>query len=247
MAKSKLLPGLLFTLLLMFFGLAIGTIIGATFFVAPGSGLAGPAIALGYGVIGAVVALGLSIVLARMLPRAHLIKGVYALSAVVVVLIAVGVVRNSTRQVEHEASWNEEDYAHLLAFDLRLVNDTMRVTTRSFNAMTVNARERTFEVVPAGNASMRCTGRMTGPEHERLLEALNGVIVVMEMSPTPCADTYGEVSRVLHWGLDEATGPHASGEVEVTESCLQKHEAFLDVTSTLHKMHMRALHTVSCR
>ena len=84
MKQSKVVPGFFFVLFVSFLGFAAGTFIGATFFVPPGSGLAGPAIALGYGVVGLVIALVGGVILARKLAPAQLrmallIAGVLAL------------------------------------------------------------------------------------------------------------------------------------------------------------------------
>ena len=81
MKQSKVVPGFFFVLFVSFLGLFAGTFIGSVFFVPPGSGLAGPAIALGYGFVGLVVALVGGVVLARrlalaMLRKALLIAGI---------------------------------------------------------------------------------------------------------------------------------------------------------------------------
>lgn len=87
MATSKILPGFFFVLFVSFLGLVVGTFIGGVFFVPPGSGLAGPAIALGYGLVGLVVALVGGVVLARRLAPASLRKAL--LIAGMLVLLAV--------------------------------------------------------------------------------------------------------------------------------------------------------------
>lgn len=88
MALSKGWLGFFFVLLLSFLGLVAGTTIGGVFFVPPGSGLAGPVIALGYGVLGLVIALAGGIVLARKLHRERLRRALLGAGLVSVLVLA---------------------------------------------------------------------------------------------------------------------------------------------------------------
>ncbi|MCP3996616.1 MAG: hypothetical protein GY722_16395 [bacterium] len=74
---------------LVFLGLVIGTFIGGRYFVAPGSGLAGPAIALGYGAFGALVGLVLALLAARLAPATVLTRATRAAVALVVLAACV--------------------------------------------------------------------------------------------------------------------------------------------------------------
>ncbi|KAA3613349.1 MAG: hypothetical protein DWQ05_17830 [Calditrichaeota bacterium] len=71
MAKSKIMLGVVFIVLLAFLGFVLGTFIGKMN-VPAGSGLAGPAIALSYGAAGFVLALVLGILLTGKLNHARL-------------------------------------------------------------------------------------------------------------------------------------------------------------------------------
>jgi hypothetical protein len=76
----------LVTLIGLFCGTAAGSL-----FVPPGSGLAGPAVALGYGAVGAVAALTLGVVLAiQLAPRALLRALLVAVLLVIALVVWIG-------------------------------------------------------------------------------------------------------------------------------------------------------------
>ncbi len=88
MAASKTFPGIIFVVLLTFLGLFCGTWIGGLLFVPPGSGLAGPAIALGYGVLGLLIALIVGVLLARKLAYEQLLRGLIAVGLLTVLALS---------------------------------------------------------------------------------------------------------------------------------------------------------------
>ena len=100
MKQSKLLPGFFFVLFVSFLGLAAGTFIGGAFFVPPGSGLAGPAIALGYGFVGLVAALVGGIVAARKLSRPKLQKALLIAGILVLLTAALLTYRFMTNHAD---------------------------------------------------------------------------------------------------------------------------------------------------
>lgn len=106
MSMSKALLGIGFVLVLGFLGLFAGTMVGS-FFVPPGSGLAGPAIALGYGVMGMALALVSGILVTRRLNVTQL-RAALIWTAVVAMLVGAWLAYRAVvvqrQQGKHRAS-----------------------------------------------------------------------------------------------------------------------------------------------
>jgi hypothetical protein len=87
MDRKLIARGIVLGAFLAVFGFALGTLAGAIFFVPPGSGLAGPAIAIGCGVMGAAGGVGICLVLVSHLDSRQLGPAIW-----VALLLALGAV-----------------------------------------------------------------------------------------------------------------------------------------------------------
>jgi hypothetical protein len=149
---------------LLWIGLAVGTAVGGWYFLPPGSGLAGPAMALGYGVIGAVAAGVLAGVLARTLP-VRLVRGI----AIVALLldaasVAFGAYRMASAQAERNAAAGlDQPLPPASNFVLTAAVDEQD-DMRRYREITIDGRTWEAQWIAVGPGAETCTVRLTGAE-----------------------------------------------------------------------------------
>jgi hypothetical protein len=213
---GRIAVSVIFVLALMVCGLVAGTWIGGRFFVPPGSGLAGPGIALGYGVIGAGTAGIVSVIAAYFLPP-KLLFGV-ALPVIVVggaltVVIIIAVLKS---RAETQASL-EEAYAKMNKFRATLVY--REPGDAPFARMEIDWATRRYSVVGGTTDGLTCRGRVRGEDAVAFLGALRAVEGITLNDPFPCAGTLGDVERELEWTIPEVKPPDSGGKHAITAAC----------------------------
>jgi hypothetical protein len=218
--------GIILNIAFVFFmavcGLVAGTYVGGRFFVPPGSGLAGPGIALGYGVIGAALAGIAGGLLARFLPSKWFL-GVGVPVAVAGVALTIVVVNAYLRAEAEMAAHLEEAYERLNEFSVTLVH--LDDDAAPFKRMDVNWGERRYTAITNDVGSSTCAAMLSGREAVALLGALREVEGVVLKNPLPCSGTPGAVERELNWFIPEHLPPDSQGKHAITAACAARHPA----------------------
>lgn len=218
--RTRWIVGILLSLSLLVCGLFAGTWIGGRFFVAAGSGLAGPVIALGYGVIGGVLGAALGLVMSIFTPgrKLSVIAVPVLLAGAIVVVIAVRGYLVSSAESEAQLL---EAYENLPTFALTI---TYPETAEQppFARFEADWAARQYVVTTSGDSPRRCSVAMTGPDAVDILTALRGVDAILFNEPAPCATSPGAVDHELSFRIDEVRPPNTEGHVEVTAACLTR-------------------------
>ena len=220
--RGRIALGVVFVFFMAVCGFVAGTAIGARFLVPPGSGLAGPAIAIGYGIMGAGLAGVAGIFLAWLLPPRWFLGAALpvtvagAISTVVIVNIYI---QSETEQQAHV----EEAYAGLSKFRVTLLY--MDTDNAPFARMEADWGERRYTATTSDAEPTTCTAALSGPEAVALLEALRGVEGVALKDEFPCAGSLGAVERELDWFIPEAKPPNSQGKHAITAACAAQYPA----------------------
>lgn len=215
--NKRILLGTLFVLCLAVCGLVVGTWIGGRFFVAPGSGLAGPVIALGYGVGGALVAAIVATIMAIYLPPKLLLGAALPVTAVGVVLLLV-IGNLFMRSRAETAAFMEEAYDDLNRFTLTLEH-TSGAPEAPFARMEIDWSARSYKATTSEDPPRICTAALSGPEAVAILGALREVEGVLLRDEFPCAGTLGQVERTMAFRIVEARPPNTEADLAITASC----------------------------
>jgi len=218
--RTRWLVGILLTLSLLVCGLLAGTWLGGRYFVPPGSGLAGPAIALSYGLLGAVVGVALGIVVSIFTPGRWLAYATIpvALAGGIVVLMVARSYMISSAETEARL---QEAYDKLPAFTLTIeLPET--AADRPFARFAADWSARSYDVTVAGDDPQTCSAAMAGPDAVRLLTALRNIEGRLMNEPDPCAASPGAVDHHLAFAIKEARPPDSEGSLEITEACLTR-------------------------
>lgn len=218
--QRRFLLGSFLALFLAVIALVAGTFLSGRFVVAPGSGLAGPAIALGYGLISALAALAIGGLLAIFLPPKWLLR-----LAVPVILIGgalsgvlVWVYFQSRAATEAHL---EAAYDRLNKFRVILVHRD--AAAAPFRRMEIDWNVRRYQAVLTDGES--CGAELTGREAVKMLEALRQVEGLQIKVAKPCAGKTGNVRREIDWFIPEAKPPDSSGSHLISEACAAAHPA----------------------
>lgn len=220
--RGRIALGVVFVLGMMVCGLVAGTYVGARFFVAPGSGLAGPAIALGYGVIGAGLAGIVGGLLAWLLPPRWFLGAALPVT-VASVIFGIVIVHGYLRSEAEMRAHLEQAYDDLLKFRVTLVH--MDADNAPFARMEADWGERRYTATTGDAEPSTCMAELSGAEAVRLLEALRGVESVVLKDQFPCAGSLGAVERELDWFIPGAKPPDSQGKHAITAACAAEHPA----------------------
>ncbi len=216
----------------MLIGLVAGTFIGGRCCVAPGSGLAGPAIALGYGVLGALALGVLSLVLAGKLKGVTLTRislPVAIIGSVLFVIILLGYLKSRQQTAEHLAA----AYANLNKFWVQMEWLDDESSQASFESAEFNWHIKTFRAERRGE---RCSGIADGSLAVKMLTALRAAEGVVFREPEPCAGSDGNVVATLSYGITEKMPPNNSADLELSATCLQRHPGLLEPFEVMAKL-----------
>lgn len=220
--RRRVVLSIVFVFFMMVCGLVAGTYVGGRFFVPPGSGLAGPAIALGYGIIGVGVAAVIGSVLAYVLPPKWFLGAALPVTIVGVVLLIV-IVNAYLVAEERKQAHLDEAYKKLNKFRVTLVH--VKEDDAPFKRMEADWGERRYTAAPNEADARTCTAALSGAEAVALLGALREVEAIVLKDAFPCAGTLGEVERQLDWFIPEATPPDSQGKHAITTACLEQYPA----------------------
>ena len=225
--RMRILLGAVFVIAFMLIGLVLGTMIGGRYFVAPGSGLAGPAIALGYGVLGAaglgIAALGLAIYLP---PRWLLATALPAIVAGMAIAVLIG--RAMTKSNAERDAHLEQAYANLNRFTVVLAHPAPGAG-RAFARMEAQwDRGGVYTALLGEGDGRRCSAALSGREAVALLGALRGAEGVLYRDPAPCADAPGAAGGEIEWTIREVKAPDSLGKIAITAACASKYPQLLE-------------------
>jgi hypothetical protein len=207
---------------MMVCGLVAGTFVGGRFFVAPGSGLAGPAIALGYGLLGAGLAGVVGGLLAWLLPPVWFLGAALPV-AVAGVIFGIVIVNGYLRSQAEMQAHIEEAYDNLLKFKVTLIH--VGADDAPFARMEADWGARRYTAVTSDTEPTTCTAELSGEEAVALLQALRGVEGVVLKDAFPCAGSLGAVERELDWFIPEAMPPNSQGKHAITAACAVEYPA----------------------
>lgn len=220
--RGRIALGVVFVLGMMVCGLVAGTYVGARFFVAPGSGLAGPAIALGYGILGAGLAGVVGGLLAWVLPPVWFLGAALPVT-VAGVIFGIVIVNGYLRSEAEMQAHLDEAYDNLLKFKVTLVY--IAAADAPFARLEADWSERRYTATTSDTEPTTCTAELSGEEAVALLEALRGVEGVVMQDEFPCAGSLGAVERELDWFIPEAMPPNSQGKHAVTAACAAEYPA----------------------
>lgn len=216
--RQVLLKGLL-VLSSMVIGLAVGTIMGARCCVAPGSGMAGPVIAIGYGVMGAVALGAIAFLFARKLNPAYLIRltvPVTVIGSVLFGLMLTGYFKSREENAQHLA----EAYANMNRFWVKMAWLDKDGQADFFQSAEFDWHAATYSVQ---YHDRRCAAVPEGPHAVAMLTALREAEGVVYRDPKPCAGSEGRVVATLRYEITEAMPHNNSADLKLTEQCLRQH------------------------
>ncbi|MEN3974428.1 hypothetical protein [Emcibacter sp. SYSU 3D8] len=213
---KRIALGVVFVIFLVLCGLVAGTFVGGRFFVPPGSGLAGPAIALGYGLLGAAVAGVAGGLLAYFLPPKWLLGAALPVS-VAGLLIGIKLTDIYLDSARAGQAHLEQAYNDLNKFRFVLVHHEPGAP---FQRLEADWGQRRYVVVSEGR---QCAGPLSGKEAVALLGALREVEGLVYRTPDPCAGSTGSVERELDWFIPEHLPPDTQGKHAITASCAALH------------------------
>jgi hypothetical protein len=214
--------GVLFILCMLWIGLAAGTAIGARF-VPPGSGLAGPAIALGYGVLGAVMTGLLAGLLTARLPARRL-RAAAAASALLAVLILGWTGWAMIAQLAERRAESGLDRPLPPPSPFRIEAHLSEADSmRSFRELSVDGSDWTFRYVAVGPEAAACTGQLIADEAAQLQERLGAVEQRISNGEQPCAATVGpELMTIDFDGSIYSGAPARQWKMAASMECLQQ-------------------------
>jgi hypothetical protein len=241
--RRRIILGVVFVFFMMVCGFVAGTAIGVRFFVPPGSGLAGPAIAIGYGIMGTGLAGIAGIFLAWLLPPRWFLGAALPVTlagAVFTVIIINIYIQTEAEQKAHL----EEAYASLNKFRVTLVH--LNDGDAPFRRMEADWGERRYTATTNDAEPTTCTAELSGPEAVALLEALRGVEGVVLRDEFPCAGTLGEVERELGWFIPEAMPPNSGGKHAITAACAAQYPDLDKPFATAAEIFRRVDHAKEC-
>lgn len=220
---------------LLWIGLAVGTGIGSRF-VPPGSGLAGPAIALGYGVVGAFAAGLFGVVLAikaspSVLRACGLGLGVLALG-----FVAMATWRFVSQRAEQRAKMGL-DVALPPTADFRIhANLSEDYPTRGFREMTVNGYDWSFEYVAVGPEAALCQGTLKAEEVVELTESVAAMQTRLETGEEVCS---GLSEVVIFQAAYYGEGGDWTAEAGI--ACTQRERELMAVATALGRIPRNAV------
>ncbi len=205
---------ILFVITAAICSLAIGTWIGARFFVPAGSGLAGPFIALGYGASGALAGLVVAMLAARRLSHRWLVRVTITLAigaAGIVGLFTYAYLAAKAEERLHLA----EAYANLPPFRFDL-QDVSGQQLGPLARIVYDGAKNEF-VVNRTDGSI-CRGTIDGPQKVALLESLRGVEGLLSETPQPCSTETATHRLAFH--IQESLPPNTEGTIAFDAACL---------------------------
>lgn len=220
--RGRIALGVVFVFFMAVCGFLAGTVIGARFLVPPGSGLAGPVIAISYGIMGAGLTGVAGIFLAWLLPPKWFVGvavPVTVAGAIIAVILVNIYIQSETEQQAHL----EEAYARMNKFRVTLVH--LNDAYAPFRRMEADWGERRYTATTNDAEPTICTAELSGPEAVKLLEALRGVEGVVLQDEFPCAGSPGAVERELDWFIPEAKPPNSGGKHAITAACAAQYPA----------------------
>jgi hypothetical protein len=241
--RSRIVLGVVFVFFMMVCGLVAGAFVGGRFFVPPGSGLAGPAIALGYGLIGAGLAAVVGGVLAYVLPPKWFMGAALPVT-VAGVILAIVIVNGYLRAEAETQAHLEEAYGKLNKFKVTLVH--LNDGTAPFKRMEADWSIRRYTAVSNDAKARTCAAELSGEEAVALLGALRTVEGLVLKDRFPCAGTLGAVERELDWFIPEARPPDSAGRHAITAACAEQHPALREPFEAAAKIFRDGDHTKDC-
>jgi len=209
-----------------------GTVVAGHCCVAPGSGLAGPAIALGYGLITAVVAGALAGLLAIFLPPRALV-GTALVMGVPATVLGGMTLKGYWEAREQMQAHLQEGYARMPAFRVEL---TFAEADEKppFQRIAFDWSARRYTVTANGQ---RCTAKFTGPQGVAMLGALRSVEGILHEDPYPCAGTLGAVQHELDMSIPEPTSPNSKAKLALTAACLTLYPTLAEPLAVARRIH----------
>ena len=229
-----------------FLGLAIGTAIGARFFVPEGSGMAGPAIALAYGLAG----VALSLISAGLLiwRGSFFALRITALGALTLAVLLVGYLtwRAVAGQQQRRADLGLDQplpASEPWTLSARLPESD---STRSYREIEVRAEGWTFSYVAVGPEAAECRAKMIAAEATALSSQVAGLVDRLRTSPPPCAEL-DDPTKLFVTLRDIPGAPFH--ELEVSGACLKSDPNLADLAFSLRRLPIDALDRaqVECR
>lgn len=240
-APSRSLPlTILFVITAAICSLAIGTWIGARFFVPAGSGLAGPFIALGYGAGGALAGLVTAMLAARRLSRRWLVRVTITLAigaAGIVGLVTYAYLAAKAEERLHLA----EAYANLPPFRFDL-QDVSGQQLGPLARIVYDSDKNEFAVTRADGSV--CRGSLDGPQKVTLLESLRGVEGLLLDSPQPCPPA--ATTHRLVFRIEEALPPNTEGTVAFDAACLATTARLQKAIGTAEQIYLATQGNLRC-
>jgi hypothetical protein len=190
--RRRIILGVLFVFFTTVCGFMAGLYIGGSFFLPPGSGLAGPAIVLGYGVVGAGLAGVVGVALAYFLPPNWFLGALLPI-AVAGVVSSIILVKGYLRSQAQLQAHLEQGYENLNRFSVTLVHLTDQ--NAPFKRMDADWEMRRYTAITNDAKPKTCTAKISGREAVALLGALREVEGVLLQDAFPCAGTLRRYTR----------------------------------------------------
>ncbi len=236
--RKRIVLGVIFVVSLMICGLVVGTWVGGRVFVPPGSGLAGPAIALGYGLLGAGISGLAAFVLSIYLSPGRLLGIVLPVGVVGAVLaVLLGNAHLASRS--ESAAFLEKAYTELNAFRVTLVD-----AGAPFQRLEADWNSRRYTAVANGKT---CSATLSGKEAVALLSALRSVGGVVLKDAYPCAGTPGAAEREIEWYIPEHLPPDTAGKLAITDACASRFPELNEPFDAAARIFRHGDHRKECR
>lgn len=225
---------------LAFWGLSLGTSLGAMFLVPPGQGLAGPVEALAYGLLAAVIAGAAALYVTRSWPDGRLKTA--ALVASLSALLLGGYLYTSYLQRQDAARDPDSAYAGIPAFTISweqvVVKDPYLRTK-----MDVNSLERSWvSVGPAPNNQV-CRGTVRAAVLQKISASLEAVVAAPSDFLASCTETTEEAEQRISWDYSDG---RSSGTLNVSLSCLEERAIIRDLTRIVFNASQSPTSPVRC-
>ena len=219
-------------------GLILGTFIGGKFFVAPGSGLAGPAIALGYGVLGMAILAFLGFWVSRKLQPTTLKRA--ALLASFALIATAGLLVYRFYSLQEARKDPDSAYAGLPKFTLT-VEQIIILDPYLRTKIELDSEKRRWDITLPDKR--QCRGTMRAKEQKRIAEALVAFSQLPEEQKKLCVSENQKVEQRLTWHLLDT---NESGVLELSEECASSRPELKKLLIAIGRANLSPTSRVTC-
>lgn len=213
----------------------MGTAVGSRF-VPPGSGLAGPAIALGYGVIGAALAGVLAGLFAWKAPVTLLRRCGIGLGSLALLFVAYGVWRFVTERSEERTEMGL-DVPLPTGVDFEIHSTLSEdFPTRSYREMTLKSSDWSFNYTAVGPEAAACSVTLKAAEAETIIAALAAMRARLATGEPLCGTLSDPVIMTIDY-----TGEGGDWYAAAGMSCTQRERELMALDTALRRIPLDAL------